>query len=443
MANELRIKRSTATNTPTSLLFGELAYSDASGNLFIGTNSSTVKMIGGDSKANLESPNFTGTPTAPTPTTSDDSTRIATTAFVKAQGYLTENQTITLTGDVTGSGTTSIATTLSNTGVTAGTYTKVTVDAKGRVTSAQAQITASDVSDFDTQVRTNRLDQMAAPTASVDFNSQKITNLADPTADQDAATKAYVDSVAQGIDAKESVKAATTANITLSGTQTVDGVSLSVDDRVLVKDQTTASENGVYIVQSGAWTRASDADSWNELVSAFFFVEEGTTNADNGYVCTVDAGGTLGTDDVTFVQFSGAGQVTAGAGLTKSGNTLNVGAGDGIQVDADSVTVKLDGTTLTKSASGLKVTDNTFQPLNAGLTELASIGTGIIVNDGTDSFEPRSLATADSTEITITNADGVGGNPTIGIGTRVVTTDDTQTVSNKTFDNCTWDGGTF
>lgn len=170
---------------------------------------------------------------------------------------------------------------------------------------------ASTISDFDTQVRSSRLDQMAVPTGSVSLNSQKITNLATPTAGADAVTKDYVDSISQGLDPKASVKAATTVNITLSGAQTIDGVSVVATDRVLVKNQTLSQNNGIYIVQSGAWTRATDADAWSELVSAYVFVEEGTANADSGWICSSNTGGTLNTTPITWTQFSQAGVLTA------------------------------------------------------------------------------------------------------------------------------------
>lgn len=190
---------------------------------------------------------------------------------------------------------------------------------------------ASTISDFDTQVRTSRLDQMAAPTSSVSLNSQKITGLLDPTNPQDAATKNYVDSTVQGLDAKASVKAASIADLTLSGEQTVDGIALVAGDRVLVKNQDTQAENGIYLVSLTGWTRTTDANTWSELISAYTFVEEGTTNADTGWVSTANSGGTLGVTDVVWVQFNGAGGSstasnvgTAGVGVfkQKTGNDL-------------------------------------------------------------------------------------------------------------------------
>lgn len=187
---------------------------------------------------------------------------------------------------------------------------------------------------------TTTLDAITAPAADLNLNTKRILNLVDPTGAQDAATKNYVDAVAQGLDAKASVKAASTANLTLSGAQTVDGISLVAGDRILVKDQTTTSANGIYVVAAGAWARSTDADAWTELVAAYTWVEQGTAQADTGWLSTVDQGGTLNTTAVTFVQFSAAGQITAGAGMTKTGNTLDVGGtANRITVAADTVDI--------------------------------------------------------------------------------------------------------
>ncbi len=255
---------------------------------------------------------------------------------------------------------------LTNTGVSAGTYTKVTVDVKGRITSATTLSSgdlpshthvAANITDFNTAVRTNRLDQMAVPTTSLNLNSQKITNLADPTNPQDAATKNYVDNAVSGLDWKNSVRVATTGNITLSGTQTIDTIAVVVGDRVLVKNQTTSAQNGIYIVSASSWSRAADVDAWAELVSAAVFVEQGTVNADSAWICTVDNGGTLGTTAVTWTQFNGVAQLVAGAGLSKTGNQVEVNVDNqSIEIIADTLQAKLDSTGgITKSASGLKV----------------------------------------------------------------------------------------
>lgn len=151
---------------------------------------------------------------------------------------------------------------------------------------------------------------------SLDMQQNKITNLGTPTATNDVATKGYVDSVAQGLDIKASVKAASTGNVaSLSGTTILDSVVLSLDDRVLLKDQSAASENGIYIVKSGAWTKAVDADGLNLTEGAFTFVEDGTVNQGRGYVYTATN---------TWTQFSKATEITAGTGITVSGQTVSI-----------------------------------------------------------------------------------------------------------------------
>lgn len=184
---------------------------------------------------------------------------------------------------------------------------------------------ASTISDFDTQVRTNRLDQLSAPTADVSFNSQRITNLANPTAATDAATKGYVDAAVNGTDWKQSVRAATTANITLSGIQTIDGITLAAGDRVLVKDQSTGSQNGIYVAASGAWSRSTDADENAEVTAGLsVMVTEGTTYADTQWRLTTNDPIVVGTTTLVFSQIGAGTSYTQGTGISISGNTIAI-----------------------------------------------------------------------------------------------------------------------
>lgn len=207
---------------------------------------------------------------------------------------------------------------------------------------------ASTISDFDVQVRTTRLDQMASPSSAVSLNGQKITNLATPILDSDAATKAYVDSTAQGLDIKQSVRVASTANVVIAtgGLLIIDGVTIDVGDRVLLKDQNTASENGIYVASSGAWVRASDADSSTKVTAGMFtFVEMGALNSDRGYVLTTNNPIVLGTTGLSFTQFSGAGTYSAGTGITLTGTVFAIDTVSGYGVRKVTATIG-DGSAL-------------------------------------------------------------------------------------------------
>ena len=188
--------------------------------------------------------------------------------------------------------------------------------------------TAATISDFAATVQATTLNQFAAPTAAVAMNNQKLTGLAEPTLASDAATKNYVDAAVNGTDWKQSVRAATTANITLSGLQTIDGISVLANERVLVKNQTNAAENGLYTAGSGAWTRTADADAPAEVSAGLtVMVEEGTTNADSQWRLTTDGAITLGTTALAFAQIGGATVFTNGTGITITGNVVAVDTG--------------------------------------------------------------------------------------------------------------------
>lgn len=304
----IRLKRRTSggAGAPSSLGITEPAYNEVDGVLYLGLSDATIAAIAGpgafctlsSTQTISGAKTFSSTvalgssASATTPATSSDSTTVATTAYVRAQAAVAAGVTSQTANQVWAAPNGS-----------AGTPTF-----RALVATDIPTLTAAKISDFDTQVRTSRLDQLAAPTASVSMNSQVLTNLAAPTNPNDAARKADVDAAAQGLDIKASCRVATTANITLSGTQTIDGVAVVAGDRVLVKNQTTGSQNGIYACAAGAWSRATDADSDAKLTGgAFTFIEEGTTQADTGWVLSTNQPVVVGTTSITFTQFSGGG----------------------------------------------------------------------------------------------------------------------------------------
>lgn len=217
---------------------------------------------------------------------------------------------------------------------------------------------------------------MALPVLNgLDLKNKQIINLADPSSLTDAATKQYVDNVVAGLASKRYARVKTTGNVNLTTAlaagQTVDGKVLALNDRVFVGSQSSAQENGIYNVNAGAATRTTDFDTNTEIPGALITVSEGTTNGDTMWLETTDGPITVGTTPLAFVQFS--------TGITYTAD------GNGIELSTNQFSLELDGSSLSKSSSGLRVAAAFVTALaGAGLTESASVlavgaGTGISV----------------------------------------------------------------
>lgn len=228
-----------------------------------------------------------------------------------------------------------------------------------------------------------------------------------PSDINDAASKSYVDATANGLDVKASVRAATTAAGTLASDfangDAIDGVTLATNDRILIKDQADGSENGIYTVNaSGAPTRATDFDADAEVTAgAFTFVEEGTTNGDTGHVLSTNGSITVGSTSMAFTQFSGAGLLTAGTGLTKTGNTLDVIGGNGIVANANDMAIDIAAdSALAFSGGKLDVTVDLSDSTNDVTGTLAA------GNGGTGVTSLGNVTDAGSSRVTITGGTG-------------------------------------
>lgn len=527
MANTLRIKRraSGGTGAPSTLANAELAFNEVDKTLWygigtggVGGSATTIECIGGaggflslsGTQTVTGNKTFSGpvdlgaSAIATTPATSDNDTSVATTAFVKAQGYGTGSVTsvglslpsfITVTNSpVTGSGTLTgtLATQTGNFVFAAPDGATGAPTFRALLAADIPSLTAAKISNFDTQVRTSRLDQMAIPTANVDFNSQRLLNVATPLLPTDGCNKQYADSIAQSLNVHGAVQYATTGSVsytytsggtaltitTITGTDTItfsgnhnldinsqvrtgntttgtgltanatyyvtsapsttqikvsstygganatltngtglsivvngdpgenatlsgcpnsvdSGATLVVGDRILVKDHATSGYNGVYVVTTvgtganGVWTRSTDFDNnpTGEIAQGdYIFVASGTVNGSNGFVQTATAPIRMGInavnysaftgDSITFSQFSGAGQITAGAGLTKSGNTLDVAStgGGSLTINADSINLTSGIVTASTYRS---VTVDTYGRVTAGTNPTTFSGYGI------------------------------------------------------------------
>lgn len=325
--------------------------------------------------------------------------------------------TITLSGDITGSGTSAITTTLATVNSNVGSYGSassipvLTVDAKGRVTAISTvapSVTEAQIVDGSILARLASNESISG--------SWTFTNTvtgSDPVNGTHLATKQYVDSVASGLIPHEAVRLATTANITLAGLQTIDGVALATGNRVLVKNQSNDAQNGIYIAQTGAWNRASDFDGNpnNEVSSGdFVFVTQGATQAGQGWVLITTGTITIGTTALTFSQISSAGGGVTSVNVSGGSTGLTFGGGP----ITTSGTITASGT-LALASGGTGATTQAGAA-NAVLPSQASQSGKFLSTDGSNvSWQSASVAASALTGTTL--ASGVTASSLTSVGT--------------------------
>lgn len=336
--------------------------------------------------------------------------------FTDASGFLTS--TMLMSGDITWNG--------SGFDISSGAIVNADI-------SNSADIATSKLADGSKFLQSDG--SVAMSMGNLNLGSNKIINLADAENSGDAVNKGQLDAaitgVSNNIDHKEPVRAIAVSNITLSGAATVDGVVLTNGDRVAVVGQTSAPENGIYVKATGSWTRSTDANSEAEVTAGLFFlVTEGTNYQGTGWVLT-NTPGFLGMDDLNFIQMQAPNTTVGGAGLTKTGNTIDVvSANGGIVVNVNDITLTVDATadSLSVGSAGVKLKNGSSAEIyvangsgvftrvgvsgditlsNAGV---AAIATGVIVNadiNASAAIALSKLASGSSAQTIVVNGSGV------------------------------------
>lgn len=344
-AIQMRRRTSGAAGAPSGLLSGEIAYNMMDSTLYIGkgdNGSGVATSVVAFAKDNFVDPSGVYQPIdgdltalAGLDATAGILAKTGANAYARRSIVGTAGRvTVTNGSGATADPTIDLATVAVGT-ATSGGSTKFTVDTYGRITNA-SQASLSDLS---------------APTGTFSFGAQLAQSSATPAGSNDLTNKLYVDQAILNAqlasDEKDSVRVATTAQQALSGGTafpTIDAVVTAAGNRVLLRAQTAAFENGIYVVggTATAWTltRSTDFDSWLEIPGALVAVEEGTTYADSLWLSSANAGGTLGSTTISWIRAdagAGGGFTVAGAGLTSTGATVDVAAGTGITVASDNV----------------------------------------------------------------------------------------------------------
>ena len=491
-----------STGAPASLANAELAYNENDHTLYIGEgtgggggSASVIRAIAGDGLF-VNAP-LTGTPTAPTATAGTNTTQIATTQFVTGaiagatagvssiavtDGLTRDTPTGAVTLGISNNGivnaklatmaantiklnnTGSAATPIDGTIAQAMTLLAAAPLASPTFTGTPAAPTLSNGSAATTQlattayVRETRLDQLTAPTANVAFNNQRITGLAEPSNPQDAATRNYVDASIQGLQIKDTARLATAAVLptctyangtagagaTLTATSnaalSVDSVTVSAGDNILVKNQASGFQNGLYTVTqagSGALpfilTRHTDMDLAAEYSGAFIPVgSAGSTNANTLWLANPTTPVTVGTTSIPFTQLNGATSITAGNGLTLTGNTIDaVGTASRISVAANAIDIDTAYVGQTSITTLGTIATGTWNATIIGVTKGGTgVGTltGYVKGAGTANF--TASATIPNTDIT-------------GLGTMATQNANAVNISGGVIDGVTFDGGSF